>query len=1183
MWNPSDYTLVGRGAVQWNSAIVDVKEAWLVHNKSMNQAYEISFEAQNPKEADQVQIWAGFGFKDRDNRYVLGLRGGNNDDLYLCRYRSGARNKMLALESLPHHLETGKWNAIKMVVWDKHIQVYLNQDSIPTLTVTDSELLMEGNPYLGGGWINTTFRHLVIKKLDDKSINEYSNRSKKETIPSLIYKEKQRQIQRKQYRPTIITKLNSGRTEISLDGNWLFLPDNESKDSFDFSAENKDDLAWHVMSVPNFWNPVRNWLYLQDSHFPHKGSGISDNYREKEENRCNQYTFDSEKTKSAWYRHYIVLPKEIKEKRLVLHFDAVAKVAKVFLNGHLVGHHIGMFGEFEFDITPFVHSGKNTIAVNVQARKEEKKEEADTAIAKAVSVSVTNDMVNSLPFGMFEGREGGIWQSVKLIVTKQTYLKEVFANVNTTGGVFEITINSNLPLPTNGQLQLEISNQKSNKLFYTQSVPVSIRSGSFKTAITLERLSPDLWTPETPNLYTWKTKLYIGKTLVDIKNVTIGFRTFVAKGNQFLLNGIPYWIRGANHPPAGIAPNDSLLANQFMKLMHDGNQMFTRSHGCPFTEAWMQAADKQGVGVSFEGSWPWLMIGNIPSDELLQLWKEETLALVRKYRNHPSLLIWTMNNEMYFTMFYHNDPPEIRIKKWKIISDIIKEIRTLLPNTPISADSGYSRVEEDYTQNLEPNQIDDGDIDDRHIYFNWYNTDFFQIKNGEWDKRIYWSPGANANRPFFSQETSTGYTNNDDGHFNRKYLFNNYVPQAWVGDWAYEDRDPKYTLKRHAFLTKELLETIRRTGFQSAGVLLFANTCWFQDVFDASKIKPYPVYQSVKKAAQPILVSAELFGRNFYSGTTFTPSVHIINNAVNGKTIPPSVLEWELKYGNTSVSTGKCAVDSVSFYTQKSVLLPIKIPLHLPEKKAEYQLLFQLKTNKDILSQNSYDLIIVEKKQLTNPIANTKKIGVFDLTGETYRALDSLKINCLKLKDLTQIRTEPLDLLIVANIDSDSEVPYNWEDVANVNSNGLPVLLLHPGKHLQWLFYDKIASVYEQKGRIVNMHIPEHPAFSEIDPMELAWWQAKEKEIPVVCRRSFRLKNQTDMVQLCTYLRPHTDLGSDPPAYLEEMSGCPLLEIKNKKGVLIASELELNQAIVDPIAATVFNNIIGFLLTQSLK
>jgi len=88
------------------------------------------------------------------------------------------------------------------------------------------------------------------------------------------------------------------------------------------------------------------------------------------------------------------------------------------------------------------------------------------------------------------------------------------------------------------------------------------------------------------------------------------------------------------------------------------------------------------------------------------------------------------------------------------------------------------------------------------------------------------------------------------------------VPQAFVGDWAWEDRDPSYGLKRHAFMSKELTEVIRRSAPETAGFLLFANTCWFQNVWDADTVTPYPVYNAVKLAFEPVLVTAELFGRH---------------------------------------------------------------------------------------------------------------------------------------------------------------------------------------------------------------------------------------------------------------------------------------------------------------------------------
>ncbi|MDN5202145.1 hypothetical protein QQ008_12245 [Fulvivirgaceae bacterium BMA10] len=1175
---------VGRGQVHWNNGFVKIKDCFIALKDQKQKAYEFSFEAKTPENEEQVQIWSGFGFNDRDNRYALGLRGGNNNDLYLCRYESKARNKMLALESLDFKPEPGKWYQFKVVFREGNIRVYLNHENTPRIVVEDSAPLKEGSIVLGGGWISTEYKNVKLVSLNDHQKESYHEDSEKYEI-KLTAKEKEtkRRQQRKAYRSLKIGKLKPGRTEISLDGNWLFIPEYELDGESPYK-DDADDKGWHVMPVPEFWNTARNWLHLQDSGLPHRGSGISDNYREKEYARCENYTFDFEKTTAAWYRHHFDLPDQLDSRKISLHFDAVSKIADVYINGNYVGGHVGMFGEFDLDITDYVRPGKNVVAVNVKVRKYERAADADQHVTRAVSVDINNDMLTSLPHGMFKNTEGGIWQPVKLVITDQVHIEDVYAGVRTDGGDFEITLKNTGSSDETVDVNIEIVDKKSRRTLFKAGSGEKTEIASGK-GVTITRktgnINPKPWSPHDPHLYTLITSVYKQGKLIDQRAIDIGFRTFQVKDGHFYLNGQPYWLGGANHPPAGIAPNDYALATKFYGYMHENNQLVTRSHGCPFTTAWMRASDEQGVGVSYEGPFPWFMIGEMPSDELIQIWREETLALVKKYRNHPSMLIWTINNEMYFTMFYHNDPPEVRLKKWEILSDVIKEIRKLSPNTAISADSGYGRVKGDYDKNLKPHDIDDGDIDDRHIYTNWYNRDFFQMYDGEWAKRIYWSPGANPGRAFFSQETSTGYTNNDDGHFNRKYMFNNYVPQAWIGDWAYEDRDPVFTSNRHAFMTKELIEVIRRTSPETAGLQLFANVTWFRNVYDANLIEPYPINFSVRKGYEPVLVSAELFGRSFYTGTTFTPRVCIVNNHRASEDVPKAQLEWKIVHDGRTIGSGKKPTEKVPFYDRKWMDVPITLPEVLPIEKAHCQLVLTLRSGTKVISENQYDILVTGKKWLSaERISQDKKIAVFDLSGETFKTLDFIGVQYQKLTDLTEIRTTEMDLLIVANLDVEEEVPYNWEDVRKIMGNGTNVLLIHPGKHMQWLMYDKIQSIYERKGRIVNMHVPEHHAFEAIDPMELSWWQQNGREKPRACKRSYRLKDKDGMTSLCTYLRPHTGLGGDREETYYEMSGTPLLEVKEKKGTLIASEMEVNMGIKDPVAARLLTNMINTLLNK---
>ncbi len=82
--------------------------------------------------------------------------------------------------------------------------------------------------------------------------------------------------------------------------------------------------------------------------------------------------------------------------------------------------------------------------------------------------------------------------------------------------------------------------------------------------------------------------------------------------------------------------------------MHDNNQRVTRTHATPWNEAWLDAADEIGLGVSVEGIRPWAFVGKIgatPKD-LFEHWLMENADVVRRIRNHPSVLIWTIGNEM---------------------------------------------------------------------------------------------------------------------------------------------------------------------------------------------------------------------------------------------------------------------------------------------------------------------------------------------------------------------------------------------------------------------------------------------------------------------------------------------------------------------------------------------------------
>ncbi|MBW8869995.1 MAG: hypothetical protein JF563_04350, partial [Acidobacteriales bacterium] len=102
----------------------------------MNDA-EITFRARTPAGAEQVQIWAGFHFRDRNSRYVFALRGGNDNDLYLARYAPDGGMEFLGFAPLDFKPTPGVWYRLRVVTFGNQIQIYLNDEKLPRLNVKD--------------------------------------------------------------------------------------------------------------------------------------------------------------------------------------------------------------------------------------------------------------------------------------------------------------------------------------------------------------------------------------------------------------------------------------------------------------------------------------------------------------------------------------------------------------------------------------------------------------------------------------------------------------------------------------------------------------------------------------------------------------------------------------------------------------------------------------------------------------------------------------------------------------------------------------------------------------------------------------------------------------------------------------------------------------------------------------
>jgi len=1171
---PENWFTVGRAQIDATPGSVIIAGGYAVNRNVLNNG-EIIFRARAPLNSTEVQIWGGFRYRDRDSRYVFALRGGNDNDIYLARYAPNGGAEFLGFAPLDFKPVPGVWYRLRAVFYGNRIQIYLNDEQLPRLNVVDRHPLWDaGSVFLGGGWLPAEFADLQIEPLSDEDRANFLRIGDQEWSGPAADKAALRQKERAAYMPAAIASFNPLRTEVSLNGNWLFMPDYELPAGQVPVQSDYDDQNWNLLQVPSFWNPALSWLHGEagfsgPNEFS-KTKGVAESLYVQRLWQCDSYTFDWHKTHAAWYRHYVDLPQVLGNRHFDLTFDAIAKVSEIWVNGLKVASHTGMFGQVKCDITKAIMPGRNVIAVHVIGSGDSPDKNPNQVQDVAVTVEVTSNMLYSLPHGMFQDNAGGIWQPVTLTATAPIFVSDCFIQPGMHGAGINLYIQNTRTAAEQLGVRYKITSVPGGELLYSNNAPVELmaKAGANHLNITTPHLNPKLWSPQDPNLYTLEVTLEERGRPIDHYDVRFGFRTFSVDGNRFLLNGHPFWLRGADPFPNTICPNDAVLAHRFMRLAHDGNARVTRTHIVPFTSTWLDAADEEGVAVSYEGTWPWLMLqGEPPNDELIRDWRDEFISLIKEYRNHPSIILWTVNNEMKF----EERPPKQIEKKWTILSDTIKAMRKADPTRPIVADSSYVRKQAlvGFQELVRPLGLDDGDVDDAHCYYGWYSSSFFHFYDGEFNSQA--TPG----RPLISQEMSTGYPNNDDGHPVRFYLFKHYVPQALVGDDAYENADPAIFLKRQAFMTKELAETLRRTSHDTAaGVLLFSYLTWFQRPWNAQEIKPWPAYDALKTALQPILVSAELYGRHAYSGSVLEARVCIINDSEDYRATPPGRLHWEFQNDGKTLSQGQIAVASVGYYKNEWLNVKFQTPEDLPAPRIDTQLVLRLESDDERkLSDNHYDVVIATHEWAMNGSNNFANIMLWNPGGSPMISLSGSPI----IDRVNSIQgLNPTNLLIIGPLNNIPIKPSEERTLKDFLSAGGRVLMIHPQNSLVSLFPDCVTSYKSKEGEIVTMHVPESPVFSGIEPSDMAWFDRGDRRVPIACSGVYQIaENRQNISALADQCDFHGYLTN--PAQIQKFAGVPLVQIHVGRGCLIASELNFDSATNDPISRRLLSNIINYL------
>ncbi len=416
--------------------------------------------------------------------------------------------------------------------------------------------------------------------------------------------------------------LNATGAEFTTHPSSITMADNPGGD-ISYTQPDFADGGWRKLNLPHDWGiegPFRQELPGETAKLPYSGVG--------------------------WYRKHFDVPAADREKQIFLDLDGAMSYAAVWLNGHFVGGWPYGYMSFELDLTPYVKFGEENV----------------------VAIRLDNPPDSSR---WYPG--GGIYRNVWLVKTSPVHVKH--------SGTFVTTPDVNRNSAT-VNLQIDVANDSAETVnLIAETTVYELQSNrekgrtvaraatvtrdlgpktSRQTQASLTIPKPKLWSPIQPDLYVAVARVeridtdgHSSTERLDTYETVFGIRTIeFTADNGFLLNGERVPIKGVclhhDFGALGAAFNARALERQLELLKELGCNAVRTAHNPPAPDL-LDLCDRMGFLVMAEAFDAW-RLAKRPNDYhvLFDDWHEKDLrALIRRDRNHPSVILWGLGNEVY--------------------------------------------------------------------------------------------------------------------------------------------------------------------------------------------------------------------------------------------------------------------------------------------------------------------------------------------------------------------------------------------------------------------------------------------------------------------------------------------------------------------------------------------------------
>jgi beta-galactosidase len=425
------------------------------------------------------------------------------------------------------------------------------------------------------------------------------------------------------------------RETLNLDGLWSFATDPDNRGEVEKWYQ--PDTKMPQMPLPGYAPTATGTICVP---------GIWDNQGYGTETDKVRHNFVGK----GWYKRQVMIPQSWAGRRTFLVITGVSRYAKVWIDDHFLGEHIGYLSVQEYDVTQYAGPSK-TVTITIQVDSQQRWEV--DAMFGASSLADYMDVA-----------WGGIWGHISLEARPDVWLSDLFVQPNVVNSSCSASVTLNGMIAMASEAKLEVF-EKNGQRVAEAIVKLDSKVVTGQT-VTIVVPLPDveLWTPESPTLYKARLGLLKENEVIDVTEARFGMRHFTIDGYRLLLNGKRIMLLGYGddhiYPEQMAMPSDKELHLKRLRIIKSYGFNHVRHHSTFMPPEYYEACDEIGIITAAEfpicyraflpetgETWKSRVPPGTDPSPAIETYKREWTAAIKRHRNHPSILCWVMGNEIY--------------------------------------------------------------------------------------------------------------------------------------------------------------------------------------------------------------------------------------------------------------------------------------------------------------------------------------------------------------------------------------------------------------------------------------------------------------------------------------------------------------------------------------------------------